>query len=99
MIETISAAELATVAGGSKLVDSIVQHAHDGYRTAVTGVRDGYRGAVNWGLGAYVGSQAAQQLYDGKASWGAWFAQVKGVHDALDGTGKLPDAVPFSSRY
>jgi hypothetical protein len=98
-MDPISPAELAMVAGGFHVVDSITNGARQGYQSAVGVVRDGYRGAVNWGVGAYAGTQAARALYDGKASWGAWFAQVKSVHDALDSTGKIPDAAPFSSRY
>jgi len=96
---TLTAAELAQVSGGFHLPEAITRLANEGYAVAVKGVRDGYRGAVNWGVGAYAGTQAAMQLYENRPSAGAWFAQVKGIHDALDGTGRLPDAVPFSSSY
>ena len=99
MIAELTAGELASVAGGLHLPEAITRVVHDGYQLAVKGVRDGYRGAVNWGVGAYAGTQSAMALYERRPSAGAWFAQVKAVHDALDSTGKLPEAVPFSSRY
>ena len=99
MIAELTAGQLARVAGGLQLPGSITRVVHDGYQVAVKGVRDGYRGAVNWGVGAYVGTQSAMALYENRPSVGAWFAQVKGVHDALDSTGKLPEAVPFSSLF
>lgn len=97
---------LAAVAGGSWLGDRataaysyVASGAQQLYSAAKANVRDNYRGAVNWGTAAVVGTMAAHQVYGSDNSLGATVDTIGALKGAFDKTGKLPAWAPFASAY
>lgn len=102
----LTCTDLSRVAGGSAFGDRARAAYHDLsagaqqlYSAAKTGVRDGYRSAVNWGTATVVGAMTAHKVYGSENSLSATVDTIGALKGAFDKTGKLPAWAPFASQY